>query len=258
MTACFKAMNDWSIEFAGAYPDKLTGVALLNMDEVEDGLAELERCAKLGMSAAAIPTFPGEENLYSLPRFEPFWSRAEELGIPLGMHSGSERPGPGRVSIGDSVMKVQTSRDASWRVTLHYWAMRSVADMIFSGVFEEHPSLRLAVVEHDVGWVPHFVRRMDMSYAEHRYVTEISFKNGKLPSDFIRNNVYFTFMEDPIFIPFLSMLGADHVMWGSDYPHRESTWPRSRQVLNQLLEGLPEEEQGMITYGNAAKLYGMN
>ena len=257
MSACFRAMNDWSAEFAGTYSRKFAGTALINVEDLEDATTELERCLRLGLRAAAIPTHPGDDAPYRLPAYDRLWASAEHLGIPLGMHAGSERPGPGRFSIGDFVMQEQKSGDASFRSTYHYWAMRSVADMVFAGVFERHPSLQLAVVEHDVGWAPHFIRRMDMTYAEHRYVTEISFKDGKLPSDFIRQNVLFTFMEDPVFVPLLSMVGVDRVMWGSDYPHRESTWPRSRQVLAQVLGGLSEQEQRRITYTNAAELYGL-
>ena len=257
MSACFRAVNDWTSAFVGAYPSKLAGAALINVEDTEDAVDELHRCSKLGLRSAAIPTYPGDESPYRLSFYNSFWEKAEDLRMPLSMHAGSERPGPGRFSIGDFAMTVQKSGDAAFRSTYHYWAMRSVADMVFAGVFERHPSLQLAVVEHDVGWAPHFIRRMDMTYAEHRYVTEISFKDGKLPSDFIRQNVLFTFMEDPVFVPLLSMVGVDRVMWGSDYPHRESTWPRSRQVLNQVLGGLTEQEQRRITYTNAAELYGL-
>ena len=257
MSACFRAMNDWSSEFTGAYPRKLAGTALINVEDVDDAITELERSARLGLRAAAIPTYPGDDTPYRMSSYDKFWDAAQRLGIPLGIHAGSERPGPGRFSIGDFVMPEQKSGDASFRSTYHYWAMRSVADMVFAGVFERYPDLRLAVVEHDVGWAPHFIRRMDMTYAEHRYVTEISFRNGKLPSDFIRHNVLFTFMEDPIFVPLLSMVGVDRVMWGSDYPHRESTWPRSREVLDQVLKDLSVEERRRITYTNAAELYGL-
>ena len=257
MSACFRAMNDWSAEFAGAYPRKLAGTALINVEDLEDATTELERCVQLGLRAAAIPTHPGDDVPYRLPSYDRLWAKAEHLGIPLGMHAGSERPGPGRFSIGDFVMPEQQSGDASFRSTYHYWAMRSVADMVFAGVFERYPGIQLAVVEHDVGWAPHFIRRMDMTYAEHGYVTEIRFKGGKLPSDFIRQNVLFTFMEDPVFVPLLSMVGVDRVMWGSDYPHRESTWPRSRQVLASVLGELSEQEQRRITYTNAAELYGL-
>ena len=257
MTACFRAMNDWTAEFVGSHPRKLAGTALINIEDLDDAIAELERCARAGLRAASIPTHPGDEAPYRLSSYDSFWARAEGLGVPLGMHAGSERPGPGRFSIGDFVMAEQKSGDASFRSTYHYWAMRSVADMVFAGVFERHPTLQLAVVEHDVGWAPHFIRRMDMTYAEHKYVTEISFKDGKLPSDFIRQNVLFTFMEDPVFVPLLSMVGVDRVMWGSDYPHRESTWPRSRGVLGRVLAPLSDDQQRRITHSNAANLYGL-
>lgn len=257
ISACFQAMNDWTAEFVSIYPRKLAGAALINLEDIEDAKRELHRCAMLGIKAAAIPTYPGDDAPYRLNGYDTFWATAESLGIPLSMHAGSERPGPGRFSFGDFAMPEQKSGDAAFRSTYHYWAMRSVADLVFAGVFQHHPGLRLAVVEHDVGWVPHFIRRMDMTYSEHKYVTEIHFDNGALPSDFIRRNVYFTFMEDPIFVPLLSFVGADRVMWGSDYPHRESTWPRSREVLARVLNGLSDEDRRLVTYTNAADLYGL-
>ena len=257
MSACFRAMNDWTAEFVSSYPRKLAGAALINVEDVAYAIKELQRCVNLGHRAAAIPTYPGDDAPYRLPIYDPFWTTAEFLNLPLSMHAGSERPGPGRFSFGDFAMPEQKSGDAAFRSTYHYWAMRSVADMVFAGVFQRHPDLRLAVVEHDVGWVPHFIRRMDMTYSEHNYVTEIRFDNGAIPSDFIRQNVYFTFMEDPIFVPLLSFVGADRVMWGSDYPHRESTWPRSREVLDQVLQDLPDKDRRLMTYTNAADLYGL-
>lgn len=257
MSACFRAMNDWTAEFVSACPKKLAGAALINIEDTDDAVQELQRCAGLDLKAAAIPTYPGDDAPYRLPSYDYFWSAAESLALPLSMHAGSERPGPGRFSFGDFAMPEQKSGDASFRSTYHYWAMRSVADLVFAGVFQRHPGLRLAVVEHDVGWAPHFIRRMDMTYSEHNYVTEICFGDGALPSDFIRRNVYFTFMEDPIFVPLLSFVGADRVMWGSDYPHRESTWPKSREVLAHVLNGLSEEDQRLMTYTNAADLYGL-
>lgn len=257
MSACFRAMNNWTAEFVSVSPRKLAGAALINLEDSHDATQEIQRCAVLGLKAAAIPTYPRDDTPYRLPSYEPFWYAAESLDTPLSMHAGSERPGPGRFSFGDFAMPEQKSGDASFRSTYHYWAMRSVADLVFAGVFQRHPRLRLTVVEHDVGWVPHFIRRMDMTYSEHNYVTEIRFADNARPSDFIRRNVYFTFMEDPIFVSLLSFVGANRVMWGSDYPHRESTWPKSLEVLAKVLNGLPDKDQRLLTYTNAADLYGL-
>lgn len=257
MSACFRAMNDWTADFVSAFPRKLAGAALVNVEETNEAITELQRCARLGIRAAAIPTYPGDDAPYRLSGYDAFWSATESLALPLSMHAGSERPGPGRFSFGDFAMPEQKSGDAAFRSTYHYWAMRSVADMVFAGVFQCHPDLRLAVVEHDVGWVPHFIRRMDMTYSEHNYVTEIHFDNDALPGDFIRQNIYFTFMEDPVFVPLVSFVGADRVMWGSDYPHRESTWPMSREVLSRVLKNISDEDRRLMTYTNAAELYGL-
>ena len=99
---------------------------------------------------------------------------------------------------------------------------------------------------------------MDMAYEKHRYVTEITFKNGRLPSDVFHDNMFVSFQEDGLGIALRDVIGVDNIMFGSDYPHRESTWPRSRQVLNDILSDCTDEEKEKIGYSNAARLYGFN
>ena len=130
--------------------------------------------------------------------------------------------------------------------------------MIFGSVFERYRGLKLALVEFEMGWVPHYLERMDRSYSELHYTQEVKFKGGKIPSDFWHSNVYVNFTEDRIGMMHRDIIGVDNIMWGSDYPHRESTWPRSKQVLGEILKNVPDEEQTKFVYSNAARLFNFN
>jgi predicted TIM-barrel fold metal-dependent hydrolase len=127
--------------------------------------------------------------------------------------------------------------------------------MIFSGVFERYPDLKLSIVEHELAWAPHFLRTMDWHYKELSQVAPHRFEEGRVPSDFFHSNIYMSFQEDDIGIMLRSIIGVDNLMWGSDYPHAESTWPNSREVLDRVLEGVPEAERRKIVCDNVARLY---
>ena len=131
--------------------------------------------------------------------------------------------------------------------------------MIFSGVFERHPKLRVGSVEHEVCWSPFFLSQMDYTYTErplrgdwHRFAP------GVLPSDFFRSNCFVSFQEDAVGIRTRDIFGVHTLMWGSDYPHTESTFPRSREIVGKILADVPEDEQALIVRDNAAKLYGFD
>ena len=253
LSACFRALNDWTAEFSKPYPDRLKGTGVISFDDIDEAAKELQRCAKLGLAGVVIPAYQGEDHHYDQPEFEPVWAAAQDAGIPLGMHSGSTRPGPGR--IGSFANDASIRGTSAFRATQDYWVRRSIAAMIFGGVFERYPGLNVGVVEYELAWAPYFIKQMDMAYTEHRYVTEIRFKDAKVPSDFFHDNVFVTFQEDELGIALRSVIGVDNILWGSDYPHRESTWPNSRKVLAEVLQGLSEEEKRKISFSNAARLY---
>jgi predicted TIM-barrel fold metal-dependent hydrolase len=130
--------------------------------------------------------------------------------------------------------------------------------MIFSGVFERYPRLKLAVVEFELAWVPHLLGTMDYTYRERHEEATYRYKSDALPSDFFRSNVYLSFQEDDIGIRLRDVIGVDSLMWGSDYPHSESTFPKSREILDRILEGVPQEEKNKIVGSTAARLYGFD
>jgi predicted TIM-barrel fold metal-dependent hydrolase len=249
MSAIFRAYNDWLAEFCRTDPERLKGIAMINLDDVQDGIKELERTAKMGFAGAMITEYPLEDRRYDQPEYEPFWAAAQALGMPLSLHTATRRQGKIR-GVGE-----QTLRDASSRATKVFYPATSMCDMIFAGVFERYPNLKLVIVEFELAWVPHLLSSMDYTYRERHEEAFYRFKDGWRPSDFFHRNVFLSFQEDEVGIRLRDIIGVDNMMWGSDYPHSESTFPQSRQILAQILAGVPEDDYAKIVGGNTARLY---
>ena len=192
MSAIFRAYNDWLAEFCRTDPARLKGIAMINLDDVEDGTRELERAARLGLSGAMITEYPAEDRRYDQPEYEPFWAAAAALGLPLSLHTATRRQGKIR-GAGPG-----TLRDASSRATKAFYPALLLCDMIFSGVFERHPRLTLAIVEFELAWAPNVLTSMDYTYRERHGEAIYRFKGGMKPSDFFRRNVVLSFQEDAI------------------------------------------------------------
>jgi predicted TIM-barrel fold metal-dependent hydrolase len=252
MSAVFRAYNDWLAEFCRTDPARLKGIAMVNLDDVAEGVGELERAARLGLSGAMITEYPLEDRRYDHPEYEPLWSAAEALGMPLSLHTATRRQGKIRGA------GARTLRDATSRSTKAFYPAMSMCDMIFSGVFERHPKLTLAIVEFELSWAPSVLAAMDYTYRERHEEAIHRFKDGLRPSDFFRRNVVLSFQEDAVGIRLRDVIGVDNLMWGSDYPHSESTFPQSRKILAEILAGVPEDEQARIAGGNTARVYGFD
>jgi predicted TIM-barrel fold metal-dependent hydrolase len=252
MSAIFRAYNDWLAEFCRTDPARLKGIAMINLDDVALAIEELERTARLGLAGAMITEYPLEDRRYDRPEYEPFWAAAESLGMPLSLHTATRRQGKIRGA------GARTLRDASSRATKAFYPALSMCDMIFSGVFERHPRLTLAIVEFELSWAPYLLTTMDYTYRERHEEAIYRFKDGLRPSDFFHRNVVLSFQEDAIGIRLRDVIGVDNMMWGSDYPHSESTFPRSRKILADILAGVPQEEQARIVGGTTARVYGFD
>ena len=226
---------------------------MLNVDDVRESVKELERCAKAGFVGAMTTVYPRRERAYDQPEYEVLWAAAQDLGMPLSLHIGTNRPG-----LGQEFAHVETST-ADFITNVDYWVRTSLAKMIFSGVFERYPKLQVGSVEMELSWVPHFLERMDYTYTQRvQGVEGYRFKEGALPSDFFHTNVFLGFQEDALGIELRHRIGVDQLQWGADYPHLESTFPRSRQILEQILVDCTQEEKAKIAGGNCARVYGLD
>jgi len=194
--------------------------------------------------------YPTEASSYDRPEYEPFWAAAQDLEMPLSLHIATFRPSSG-VAYEDN----RSARPALIAMWDRYMKV-SLAHMILAGVFERYPRVRVGSVEHELGWVPFFLDRLDYTYTQRaRRPWWHRFKDG-LPSDFFRRNVFLSFQEDSLGMRDRALIGVDQMMWGSDYPHTESTFPQSQKLLDRVFAGVPDEERRRITRDNAARLYG--
>src|SRR5262245_5274103 len=172
MSAIFRAYNDWLAEFCSTAPDRLKGIAMINLDDVRQGIQELERTAKLGFAGAMITEYPPEDRRYDCPEYEPFWAAAQALNMPLSLHTATRRQGV------NSGMAQRTIRDASRRATKAFLPATSICDMLFSGVFERYTALQVAVVEFELAWVPYLLNTMDYTYRERHEEAAYRFQGG--------------------------------------------------------------------------------
>ena len=249
-----RTYNDWVGEFCNAVPKRLKGIAMINVDDVQEGVKELERCAKMGLAGAMITVYPPEERPYNKPEYEPLWAAAQDLGMPLSLHIGTNRPGRE-----DRQLAALESSTVSFFSNIDHWVRMSLANMIFSGVFERYPKLQVGSVEHELSWVPHFLDRIDYNYTQRDqdFLQGCRLKEGALPSDYFHNNVFLGFQEDALGIRDRHIIGVDNLQWGADYPHTEATFPNSRQILEEILVDCTEEEKAKIVCGNVARVYGL-
>ncbi len=252
LSAICRGWNSYVADFCSVYPDRMKGIAMLNVDDPADACNELERCAKLGVAGAFIPEYPLGDKPYNDLIYERLWWTAAELEIPLLLHVFTTRPGvPGCEITAD-----ESEASPAAISTLDHWVQYSLAAMIFAGVFDRHPKLKVGSVEHELSWVPHLWHRMDFTYSERiEMAGGYRSKRGLLPSETWRENIFVEFMEDPVGVQMHEVLGVDNMMWGNDYPHAESTWPMSQQFLDKAFAGQPDDVRRKITSENAARLY---
>ena len=219
--AAFTGHNDWMAEFCSYSPERIIGVGMILLDDVQQSVKELQRCKDMGLRGAMIPCYPEPRHPYSHERYEPFWEVAEGLEMPLSLHISTVRGQPeagwlGPMSSVDPKIAEfighhePLPRPVDLLATTDYYVKRGIGEMIFSGVFERHPKLMTVCVEFETGFVPHFLNRMDFAYKDfpdrHQLTGDGRFKNGMLPSDFWYRNVRITFQEDPLGLQLLRHL----------------------------------------------------
>jgi predicted TIM-barrel fold metal-dependent hydrolase len=130
---------------------------------------------------------------------------------------------------------------------------RSLAVFVLGGVLERFPKLTIISAENDVAWFPYFMWRMDMIHGRLGGLagTKLSMK----PSEYIKRQVYATFINEPIFLKTMDIYGPDNAMWSSDYPHTAATWPRSQEFINKTFTTISEADRNKIIHDTAARVY---
>ena len=243
--ACMQAYNRWMAEFCATSPDRLIGVGQTAMRTPEEGIADLREIVGLGLRGVMMPGHPGYED-YDHPDYDPFWQAAIELGLPLSFHVLTTRDmapvrGP---KLNGFMSIIRANQDV-------------IGTLIFSAVFDRNPDLRIVCVEADAGWVPHYMYRMDHAFDRHRHWLPAGTLSRR-PSDYFRDCVYTTFQDDWVAFQVADLLNARRLMWANDFPHSDSTWPWSQEMLAEHTAHLTTEQRDWILHDNAAELYALS
>ena len=248
LAACVRAYNNWASDYASAAPDRLRWAAALPMQDPEEAIKEAHRTAELGcISYYMRPNPVGGRSLWNEELF-PVWSEIEQIGKPISTHESASSSVPG---FGDRM-----DTHVSGHILSHpFEAMAAMAGLIWYGVFERFPNLKVVHVEADAGWVPYWLQRMEQHWnfsgnAEHEYLT-------KRPTEYFKHNVCVAFRGDePTMKAAVELVGDGNFSWDTDYPHPDGTYPWG--VESMLRQPIPEQAKRKILWDNAARWFNLN
>ena len=251
--ACIRSYNDWLLEdFQSADPSRIVGLTMLPVDDGMDvTVAELERVAAKGSRGCFLPGMP--ERPYNHPYYEPLWTAASDMGMSLSMH----RTFGGKPDKTDWDELVDQKVSVGGMVFRYFSSIKPLTYMIFAGIFDRHPNLRVVAAEVDCGWVPFWAQTMDQHWRVQQYWFPQKLEHE--PSDFLGKNCFVTTIDDSVGFdlmktgkyPYLSRM----TMFSTDYPHSATIWPNSRKVAEKLVDGMPEPAKLDVLERNARRVY---
>jgi predicted TIM-barrel fold metal-dependent hydrolase len=243
-----QAYNDWHIdEWAGSYPDRFIPLAMPAVWDPKVMAEEVRRVAKKGCRAVSFSENPEKLRLPSIhaEHWEPFWQACVDEGMTVLIHIGS---GGGMVfPTMDSPVEVMITTTPMSIANL-------AADLLFSTLLRKYPTLKFALSEGGIGWIPYFLERADYTYHHHHAWTHQDF-GAKLPSQVFREHIYNCFIDDKAGIRMRDLVGVETIMWECDYPHSDTTWPNAPEILWESLAGVPDSEINAMTHGNAMRAF---
>jgi len=248
--ALCRAYNDWLADYCRAARDRLVGVALLPLADVDAAVRELERATtQLGFRGAFVRPNPYAGRPIHHPVYERFWECAASLGVPITVHEGLT---DGLPTLG----RDRFENPAMLHVLSHpFEQMAACAGLILNGVLDRHPSLKVAFLESGSAWLPYWLDRLD-GHVETwgKLLPAVRMK----PSDYFRRQcVVSTDPEDGAVEAVLRLVGDDNVVWASDYPHPDAHFPGSVAESLEKMAGVADESRRKIFAANAARLYGI-
>jgi predicted TIM-barrel fold metal-dependent hydrolase len=252
--ACFRAFNGWATDYCSYDLKRLIPLGLITLEDIPAAVAELERIKRKGMAGAMIWGEAPADRPYSHPDYDPFWAAAQDLDMSLSLHILTGAKGTaGHASkvLNPNMKGVEFMTGV---ISMIHPIERSLTALIIGGVFERFPRLKIVSAENDVAWIPFFLYRID-KYAG-RGIANI--KLPLKPSEYVKRQVYATFINDPVFVNLLDWYGADNIMWSSDYPHGQATFPHSQDYVAEHLSKVSVTDRQKIVHDTAAKLYGLN
>ena len=248
--ACIQAYNDWNIEeWCGAVPGRYVPAMILPLWDAELSAAELRRTAERGAKAFCFTEFPHKLGLPSVydEAWTPLWEAADETRIPALMHIGS--------AISELSFDVTPGAPPAVFVTNSpLSSFYAASDLIWCPALAKYENLKFVMSEGGIGWVPYLLERADYTWEKHRFWTGSTHMTEK-PSHYFKRSVFVCFIDDVVGIEQRYTIGVENILWESDYPHTDTTWPNSQAVVEKHLGHIPAEDRRKIVFDNACKIF---
>ena len=246
-----RAFNTTMHQFAEVDRDRMVVSYQIPIHDIDAAVAEVKWVAKTGGKSLQLPVYPAELGLpdYWDKRYDPLWEAIGESDLPICLHIGL-----------NTQLESLAQRDPTPQKGIFVGAVAlSTAEplgmFIMGGVFERFPKLKVVFVEPGLGWVDWWLYIVDDLQARQGYEFPAI---TKPPSHYFEQNVFLTFIDEPnAYRLATERLGVDNIMWSSDYPHPVSSWPRSREIVNNMFDGIPADDRAKIVYGNAARVWNL-
>jgi uncharacterized protein len=244
----FRAYNTWVADFCKAQPARLKGIGMLNHEDVDAAVAELTRCKEMGLSGVMVPLFTAEETPLHDRRFDRLWQAAQDMQMPVNLHSNTMRRRANAWTEGTGVDRL---------VNRIHQIQHVILDLIVYGTFDRFPGLMVVSAENDAGWAAHMLERVDFQWRRNRnFLASAETACKRMPSSYYHSNVRATFMRDRAALLARDIIGPETLMWGSDFPHHVSTWPNSHAEIDAQFRDVDAAVRDQVVYGNVRALYG--
>lgn len=247
--ACFRVYNDWLIDYCKGAADRLVGVALISVYDIDHAVQELERCKREGLCGAMIWQVPHQSLPFTSDHYDRFWAAAQNLEMPVHLHILS---GFGASMHRQTLPGIERCRRGANQTEE---ISNALFDIIFAGVLERFPQLKVVSVENEIGWIPFWIGQCDKAFERHR--SSVALSISKRPSEYFQRQIYATFFNDHVGGRLLSWWGVESCMWSNDYPHQNSTWPHSRDIIARDLGHLSAEKREKLVRSNVTRLYNL-
>jgi predicted TIM-barrel fold metal-dependent hydrolase len=248
----YAAYNDWVWDFCRQNPARLVGVAQLPAEDAAAAIQELGRAVRIGFRHVNVMAAIAEIPVYD-HQWERFWALAEETGVSVAFHLGGG-PAPQGPLVPESV------RSALRVIEVPQQLAGPISGVILTGVLDRYPNVKLVMAESGIGWVPFMIQCLDASYQAmraNRWPGRETTIAKLTPSEYFERQIWMTFQDDPAGTAMLGKLPVNRVMWASDYPHPQSTWPHSQHVIAAQTRELAPYVRRRVLCDNARELYSL-
>jgi predicted TIM-barrel fold metal-dependent hydrolase len=260
--AGLRAHNRWLVDFCAQAPDRRAGIAQVMLQDVDDAVREVKRIKEMGLTGGILLPMDSPAS-GSLPLYvsdlEPLWQTCADLDVPIHKHAPAPPAMPAADRAGPGVIAISFAEN-------HFYNRRGVAHLIFSGVLERHPTLKVILTEGGANWIPEHLEQLDRIYRDgkdergfRRFLSPAVQPLSLTPSEYFHRNFY---VGASLFLRSEARrryeIGVGNIMWGVDYPHSEGTFPYSREAISHTFADVPAQEVRDMLGGTAARVFGFD